>query len=614
MQARAIVPERNLAAAWKVRERFVVLATGPGSAARFLDAWRMWRADPGACRHLHWIALDAERIRTEDDDCGRALAAAWPPPSRNLHHVALDDGRVQLVLGFGSPAGWLRELVARVDFFLVAEPRPGEDWLGAEPRMARALARLAERNACLTLSRPGAGAVESLKAVGFRFDDVPNDADALQAEFQPSDPARTRIGRDRPHPVPNREVLVIGGGLAGCATAWALAEAGWRCAVHERGATLAGEASGNPAGLFHGIVNGQDGSHARFHRAAALQIRPAVQTALAEHAAAGQQQGLLQLADPPHTAVTMRAQAMRLGLPDEYVQVLDAERASARAGLALGRPAWFYPGGGWIDPAGLCRSFVARAGTAVQVHCDSPVEAIRRCADAWELIAADGHVISSAPTLVLANAGDALRLLGADWPVEPVRGQLSWLDDPEAASWPRPLVPVAGSGYVVGSVEGSLLFGATADVDDPESGVRGVDHQRNLAQLARLSPRYAATPPDMAALNGRTAWRWTSRDRLPLIGAAPVEARWGSMLLEPPGIALTTQARRADQARFVERIPGLYVYIGLGSRGITWSALGARILAATITGAPSPVEASLLDAVDPARFGVRALRRARISR
>jgi len=46
----------------------------------------------------------------------------------------------------------------------------------------------------------------------------------------------------------------------------------------------------------------------------------------------------------------------------------------------------------------------------------------------------------------------------------------------------------------------------------------------------------------------------------------------------------------------------------MGSRGIGWAALCAQVLAAQVSGAPMPLEASLLDAIDPARFAVRAYR------
>ena len=98
-------------------------------------------------------------------------------------------------------------------------------------------------------------------------------------------------------------------------------------------------------------------------------------------------------------------------------------------------------------------------------------------------------------------------------------------------------------------------------------------------------------------LSGRVGWRCVADDRLPLIGAV---AR--SVIDLEPGM-------RLDQPRFVPRTPGLFAFTALASRGITWAALGAQALASLIGGAPCPLEASLLDAVDVARFTSREARR-----
>jgi tRNA 5-methylaminomethyl-2-thiouridine biosynthesis bifunctional protein len=123
--------------------------------------------------------------------------------------------------------------------------------------------------------------------------------------------------------------------------------------------------------------------------------------------------------------------------------------------------------------------------------------------------------------------------------------------------------------------------------------VRAADHAHNLAQLARLLGR--AWEGSVEELRGRTAWRCVAEDRLPLIGEVPD--------VGPDRLTV-------EQARFVPRRQGLFVFTALGSRGITWSALGGQVLAAAIAGAPSPLPANLLDAVDPARFVTRAARRA----
>jgi tRNA 5-methylaminomethyl-2-thiouridine biosynthesis bifunctional protein len=54
------------------------------------------------------------------------------------------------------------------------------------------------------------------------------------------------------------------------------------------------------------------------------------------------------------------------------------------------------------------------------------------------------------------------------------------------------------------------------------------------------------------------------------------------------------------------RLPGLYGILGLGSRGLVWSALMGEFLAASIVGEPWPLEMDLARAIDPARFLFRA--------
>lgn len=157
-----------------------------------------------------------------------------------------------------------------------------------------------------------------------------------------------------------------------------------------------------------------------------------------------------------------------------------------------------------------------------------------------------------------------------------------------------PHLPVAGAGYLLPELQGLALFGASSQIGDMDPEVRADDHASNLAQLARLVGHPVDVPA--SSLQGRTGWRWVAQDRLPLIGAVPATGT-------------DSIGRPLDQPRFVPRIAGLFVFSALGSRGITWSALGARTLASLITGAPSPVESSLLDAVDPARFISRAVRR-----
>jgi tRNA 5-methylaminomethyl-2-thiouridine biosynthesis bifunctional protein len=582
---------------WQQRERFVILETGFGLGNNFLATWLAWRNDPQRCERLVFISIEQSPLSADDMRRAHAhspavalateLIAAWPPRTHNLHRLDFEGGQVQLLLALGDVGTWLPELVARVDAFYLDGFAPARNPLMWQARLFKAFARLAAPEATLATWTAASTVREGLSAAGFEVRKAPGQGgkrDITLARYAPNFLPRHAPSRIA-HVATRKRALIIGAGLAGCSTAWALAEQGWHSTVFDRQAAPAQETSGNPGGLFHGIVNAQDGTHARFNRAAALH---------AQHTAGATAHGLLRL-DSANVAA-MRAVLSQLGLPADYVRAVAAEEASALCGRAVHSAAWFYPGGGWARPAALARAWLAQASPHAQFRGGVQVDRLQRAGNAWQMLDAHGAVIDQAEVVVLANAGDALRLLGQPaWPIEAVRGQISFLDRSHAPSLTLPRMPIAGSGYLLPEIDGQAVFGATSQAGDMDAAVRGDDHAANLAQLSRLVGSPVAV--SATALQGRTGWRWVAQDKLPVIGAAPAATGSGS-----------SRGRPLDQPRFVPRVAGLYVFTALGSRGITWSALGARTLAALITGAPSPLEASLLDAIDPARFVSRAVR------
>lgn len=101
---------------------------------------------------------------------------------------------------------------------------------------------------------------------------------------------------------------------------------------------------------------------------------------------------------------------------------------------------------------------------------------------------------------------------------------------------------------------------------------------------------------DVAQLHGYVGVRCVSANRLPLIGPLVDEAA-----ATAPGFRL-----RGPHAQ-LPRLAGLYAALAYGSRGLTWSVLGAELLAAQIDGGPLPLESDLVAALDPGRFVLRAL-------
>lgn len=571
---------------WQGRERFVVLETGFGLGHNFLATWDAWRQDPARCERLVFVSLELHPLRP--DDLARAHAASalpelagqliarWPPLTPGLHLLGFEGGRVELLLGLGDARELAQQLVLEADAFYLdgfapsRNPALWDDWL------LKSLARQAAPGATAatwSISRPMRRA---LAAHGFDVALAPGFADKPEmttARFAPRHPPQRPAGRAplAPHA---RRAVILGAGLTGAACALALSRQGVACTVIDALGAPAQASSGNPAGLFHGTVNPDDGPHARFNRAAAL----ATQTLLAE-LGLPLQPGLLRLE-------TRLSPAAMHGVPG-YVQALSAEAASARAGTALAHPAWCYPGGGAVDPGAYTRALLAASGATLRLA--TTVAALRRAGDGWQLCGTDGQVLDEAPLVVLAG-GHGQRPLLASLPGDIAgglvvqRGQLSHLPQ---APW-CPAMPIAGEGYAIADGQGGAWCGATTQDGDPEPALRLDDQQLNLARYARLAGLDAVP---QAPLAGRVGWRLIAPDRLPLIG----------------GLGLA--GRQAEQLRLWPREPGLVLCTALASRGITWAALAGRLVAALALGTPRPLEADLLDAVDPLRFALRRARR-----
>jgi tRNA 5-methylaminomethyl-2-thiouridine biosynthesis bifunctional protein len=372
--------------------------------------------------------------------------------------------------------------------------------------------------------------------------------------------------------------------------------------VLDRRDAPAQEASGNPAGLFHGTVNGDDSSYARLFRAAALQAARSYREAIEHDPQIGALNGLLRLDLGDGGRAALQATLDRQGLPAAWVQALDAVAASACAQVPLGAPAWLYPEGGWLAPARWVRHVLAQAG--VRFQGDAAAARISFENGLWTVWDAEEQPLATAPVLVLACTASTPQLLqpwtAEPWPLDATRGQVTRCASDGHATPLR--CAVAGDGYAIPLHDGSLLCGATRETatlaemqaaPDIGADISAAAHRHNLERLQRLT---GLQPPAVTAtLQGRSGWRLHSDDRLPIAGAVPLRDL-------PPG-------QRRDQARLLPRVEGLFVLTALGSRGLTLAPLLGRLVAAQATGTPWPLEQDLADAVDPARWRVRAARR-----
>jgi tRNA 5-methylaminomethyl-2-thiouridine biosynthesis bifunctional protein len=658
------LPERWQGKHGQGRQRFVILETGFGLGNNFLATWAAWRADPQRCEHLVFISIEKHPLGREDlaavhsrhelvvgEAEGAALSQrlidAWPTLTPGMHtldfeeaHLADAAGNVHptfhvtLLLALGDVKDLIPALLASVDAFYLdgfTTERNPDMW---DAHWISRLNRLANPGATAATWTVAPAVHDALTKAGFaveRIDGSGSHCERMHAKYEPRFHAAPPPGglwptldAGRAHPNTNRpHAVVVGSGLAGAVSAWALCREGWRVTVLDKHAEPAQEASGNPGGLFHSIVHGEDGLHARAHRAAALQVASLASSWIKAGRLAGQCEGLLRL-DASTDTDAAHSLLCKLQLPTNHVRFLNQAEAQAWSGAQVPSGGWLFQQGGWLAPGEFVRTLLADAHASGRLKWqgNSTVSALNQASHGhWQALGSHGQVMAEGDALVLANGQASQGLLASlpeamatsPLPMGRVRGQISRLDQAAQAAPTTLARPVAGSGYALRMQGGDVLFGATSHHHDEDPTVRDADHAHNLQQAVRLGvwgTPDGSTPETSFAdlpqgLEGRVGWRATTPDRLPLVGALPL-----------PLAALQGAAKaiRLEQPRLIprRRSPqgGLFILSGLGSRGITWSVLAGRLLAHWVTGSPCPVEADLRDALDPARWLSREATRA----
>jgi tRNA 5-methylaminomethyl-2-thiouridine biosynthesis bifunctional protein len=609
------LPER-----WQRRRSFTVLETGFGMGINFLVTWAAWRADPSRCERLHFVSTEKHPFRLDDlrsvyaatltdpaiAELAQALADAWPMLVPGTHRLEFDDGRVVLTLVLGDAAESLPALRLCADAFYLdgfAPARNPELWTVA---IFKALARLAGEGATFATYSSAGDIKRALTQSGFEYRKVDGfgwKRAMLVGHFAP----RWRVRRYEP-PAPlaveERHAVVIGTGLAGCAAIERLAARGWRVTSLERHASIAQAASGNPAGVFHPMISRDDSVASRVTRAGFLYaLRRWADLERAGHRPLRGAPGLLQIAADDDEARAISEAIAAFGYPSEYVTPVSADAAQRLAGMPLTRGGWFFPQGGWIDPASLCAAQFAAAGDRLERRFGVEVARLERSGDQWTVFDTAGNAVVRAPVVIVASAHDAARIAGLQHaPTRSIRGQLSLLPP---GTVPPLALPVIGEGYAVPLANGVTLTGATYELDDPDASLRADGHLENLERVAQMLPGLtgAIDPAQSAALDGRVAFRCVASDRMPMVGQFADEAL----------AAQDAHRLRGAWPLDLPRTEGLYGAFAYGSRGLVWAALGAELIASQIEGEPWPLERDLAEDIDPARFLLRALRQGTVS-
>jgi glycine/D-amino acid oxidase-like deaminating enzyme len=330
------------------------------------------------------------------------------------------------------------------------------------------------------------------------------------------------------------DVAIIGGGFAGCATAWALAKRGIRAIVLEREAQLGRYASGRGAGLGRQLVENDETT--------ALAVRGA-EILRSELAIAWSPTGGILSFDDPARAQAYVARAdrfgIRAGLLDRTAILAEwpqLDGVALATGLAV-------PTDGVID----IHALLARYASTIDVSLATPVERLEPGGAGASVVTPHGAI--EARIVVDASGAWAGSLLDAP-PLDIFKRHLFVL---EAAAGPRaPFLWHLGREELYCRPDGDGILVSVCDASREPAGEAQPDQVGTSA---------------LRALLGRAAPDWAD---------ASIERAWACQRSFTP--------ERTMRLGRDSRRPWLAWAAGLGGHGATASAAVGETVAASIAG------------------------------
>lgn len=385
-----------------------------------------------------------------------------------------------------------------------------------------------------------------------------------------------------------KTAIIIGGGIAGCSTAYALASRGIKVTLFERHVEVASEASGNPQAMLYPRISGEDAA-SQFALDSYLYSLEFFKT-LELNPADFYVCGMLQLGFNPRELARIQKVSTQ-NHTDDILKYVNADEASSLAGIDLTHDALYFPKAAWVNPQQLCQCLIAHENISVKTL--TSINNILKNNDLFEIYSED-KLIEKADIAIIANANEAQNLgYNLYLKTQAVRGQVSILEATNISQKIKAII--CSDGYLSPADNGQHCLGATFSVDNLDDALDEEDHLANLFKLNSFSlPLYENLKENIKG--GRVSFRCTSFDYFPLVGE-----------LLDNNLLKTTPPRPNAQVDSLPWIKGLYINVAHGSRGFTSAPFCAELLAQMICQEPFTMNIELAALLNPNRFALRKL-------
>ena len=560
-------------------EYFSVGETGFGTGLNILALWQLWQqVRPNNHSHLH--AISVEKFPLSKTDLIRALnvwpdlkpiadqlIAQYPHPIAGCHRLNFPEERFSLDLWLGDAQDVFPSMAktSSVNAWFLDGFAPAcnpDIW---EEQVLNHIVRLSGIGTTFSSFSVAGVLKRGLTQHGISISrprGYKHKREMLKAIWLPAEPENTSdavdtksvLNQNQPNQVPHafkqRQIAIIGAGIAGLTSAWAFAERGHQVTLYDQSEPLAG-GSGNPLALLNPKLCPIEQSHEHLMTLAwqhALQHYPKFQAFRP-----------IQV----HQLALKKAEDL-LDLEQQYPTGLLTAETAANSALITEYPSLNLTEAGAVSPHQLRDQILAHPliqfvqAKITQIHPEHN-----------ELFNEEAQSLGQFGHVIICCARHTATFFEHYPVLKPIRGQVSWVENTA-----QPLAlnqAYSYGGYCMQLDAQQFILGASFYPNRDDSDVLLEDHVHNYELIHSIFPHYAQSLPDVRTWQGRASVRAQSLDYFPVLG------------------------KMSEQTE-------IYSFAGLGSKGFLFAPLCSEILAAQILKEACPVPKSLLQKLSPTRF------------
>lgn len=603
---------------------FSVLELGFGTGLNFFATWKEY-AERNRDFELHYVSIEKFPIKKEEIE--KAIAAFpqlgpflaefvvfYGDLLPGINRFTFSEGKVRFSLFYADAGDALDEISGTFDAIYLDGFAPSKNPDMWDESLMGKLAPLSRNGTTFATFTVARIVRDSLTSAGFTLEKKPgygrkremltgffsaSDEPSASAERQPSPKKKPWCGRNF-HRTKTHNAAIVGAGIAGTALAYSLAQRGISVVLLDPNGLAAG-ASGIPGAISHPHPTKFPSPTSLFTlRAFGYAVRFLSGFASSEQfSPIGLFHGTTEEMDSERLRSSIRTHSLPEGIAFwSETGVPGADPAL----VSLSKKGIFYPKGFWTQPRSIARKASGQNGIR---FLQKKAVTVSPRGNGWELSLSESEETILADSVIFCNSYSLndllLPILGEEFlPIRKVRGQLILLEETPTSSAIRNIL--CAEHYLTPSIEGKHILGSTFDEFDLNPNPRKEDTDRLLSYVREKYPEMNWSAQNV--LSEIVGFRAQTPDRFPVIGPVFDPERFRDAY---SGIDLPKNRFKTYPS--LKTIPGLYVFGGLGSRGIIGSFLGAEILASLILDEPAPVEFSLLEALHPGRFLYRKIRK-----